>query len=56
MRTRLAVLWIIAAGLVAGLISFGIPYYQQHKLDSQSDWLDYSDALNGRETPAEHRP
>ncbi len=32
-----------------------LAYYQHHKLESQNDWLNYNDAIRGRETPAERR-
>jgi hypothetical protein len=32
-----------------------LDHYEQHQLDSYSAWLDYHDALHGRETPAERR-
>ena len=32
-----------------------LAYYEQRKLESECDWLNYRDALHGRETPAERR-
>ena len=32
-----------------------LAYYQQRRLESEIDWLNYNDALRGRETPAERR-
>jgi hypothetical protein len=32
-----------------------LDHYQQRQLDSYAAWLDYHDALHGRETPAERR-
>ena len=32
-----------------------LAYYEHHSLESQADWLNYRDALSGRETPAERR-
>jgi hypothetical protein len=32
-----------------------LAYYERHKLESERDWLNYNDVVNGRETPDERR-